>query len=131
MTRRDPCEIGEDLQRWLAERNMTEQQLSDEINKGKSDNYWISQSWISRICNGQFKRASRQVMIVLRHANIPFSTNEKIDPSGWKTIEEAINEVWDGSAGNARAIARLLRSAGSLRASRSQRGDKHGDGAKG
>lgn len=122
MTRRSPYEIGEDLRRWLADNDMTEQQLTDQINKGRLKKDWISQSWISRICSGRFKRASRQVSVVLGYKNILFYTEKVIDPAGWKAIEEAIDEVWDGSAENARVIARLLRTAGSLHARRSQQG---------
>lgn len=114
MTRRSSFDIGEDLRHWLAEHGLTGQQLSDAINTEKQKKDWVSQSWVSRICNGQFKRASRQVSIVLEYANIPFCFEKIADPAGREAIEEAIDEVWDGSAENARHIAKLLRSAGAL-----------------
>ncbi|MCT4475012.1 hypothetical protein [Bosea spartocytisi] len=93
---------------------MTEQQLCDEINRRKLAKDRVSQSWISRICNGGFKRPSRQVLVVLEYVNIPFYDGITKSLTGRQTIERAIEDVWDGSAKSARAIAQLLRSAGAL-----------------
>lgn len=122
MARRPPHEVGEDLRQWLADRGMTEKQLSDAINHGRPIKDWVSQSWISRMCSGRFKRESRQVLAVLSYTNIPFYSAKVVNPVGLEVIEEALDEVWDGSTENARIIARLLRSAGALGTRQSHEG---------
>ncbi|MBE1237403.1 helix-turn-helix transcriptional regulator [Phaeovibrio sulfidiphilus] len=114
MARRTSFDIGKDLRQWLTDRGMTQQELADAINNEKKDRKLVSQSWINRICNGHFKRTTPQVLEILGYANIPVYAERFEDPDGKLAIEKAIDDVWDGSAENARAIAKLLRSARAL-----------------
>lgn len=114
MTRRSPTEIGNDLREWLSVNRITGQRLADAINSEKPIDSYVTQSWISRICNGRFKRNSRQVEAVLTYTGIPIEKNIVRDPEGLSIIEAAVGEIWDGSTDSARAIARVLRSAGAF-----------------
>ncbi len=69
MSMRTPQAIGVELREWLTARSLTESELAALI-KANNPNDGVSQSWISRICNGDFVRLSRKTRIVLDYANI-------------------------------------------------------------
>jgi hypothetical protein len=98
----------------MQQQAMTEQQLADAVNAGDPGRRQVSQSWISRVCVGDFKRIAGQTARVLRYANIPVDDERPSDPGADSIIGEALNEVWDGSIEGARAIARLLKGAAAL-----------------
>lgn len=113
MSTRTPQAIGVELRNWLTARSLTESELSDLI-KAKNPNDGVSQSWISRICNGDFVRLSRKTRIVLDYANIRVEESFNVDPKGEQIIQTAVSDVWDGSLRTAQALAGILRSAGRL-----------------
>lgn len=120
MARLDSRRIGGRLRAWLRHQGLTESGLADAINAGRAGLPQVSQSWISRICNGEFKRLSGQAKVILRYANIPTDGPER-PADGATVIDEAIREVWDGSDEGAQLIARLLRDAAALSKGRSTR----------
>ena len=123
MTRRLPADIGTDLKAWLAHREMTEQELADAVNAKFQPRHKVSQPWVSRICNGKFKRYRGQVELVLRYADIPIASDRPIDPLSRAIIDDALEEVWDGSEGGAKAIAQVLRLIGKLALRRGEKAD--------
>lgn len=113
MRSKTPAEAGRDLRAWLAARNWTEEDLSRALS---STNGFpkVSQSWISRICTGQFKRFSGKTIEVMRYADIRIDYSRPHDVQGECIINAAVAEVWDGSVSGAKALARVLRSAAAL-----------------
>lgn len=105
--------IGEELRGWLTARSLTEAELSALIQQ-QNPHDRVSQSWISRICSGDFVRLSRKTRIVLNYANIRVEESLTVDPKGEQIIQAAISDVWDGSLRTAQALAGILRSAGRL-----------------
>jgi hypothetical protein len=113
MEKRTPAEAGRDLRAWLAVRNWTEEDLARALSS--ADGFpAVSQSWISRICTGEFKRFSGKTAAVLRYADIRVEYARPHDVQGERIIGAAVAEVWDGSVGGAKALARVLRSAAAL-----------------
>lgn len=93
----------------MDDQGLTELELSERIarnNKGKS----ISQSWISRILAGSFKRPTRSVLLLGKYASIPiFEEHQSRDAEGAKLIEDAVSSVWNGTRRHAHVIAKLIR----------------------
>lgn len=113
MVMRSSIEIGRELREWLEAQAMTEEGLSQAIwveNPGTR----ISQSWISRICCGDFKRLSGKTLQVLRYANIRIENELPRNERGREIIDAAVSDVWDGSVAGAKALARVLHSAAAL-----------------
>lgn len=92
---------------------MTEEDLSVAVSRD-NPGIFVSQSWISRICCGDFKRLSGKTGIVLRYANIRIKSELPRDERGKEIIDAAVSEVWDGSVASAKALARMLLSAAAL-----------------
>ena len=92
---------------------MTEEGLSVAI-QADNPKLRVSQSWISRICCGDFKRLSGKTGIVLRYANIRIEDELPRDERGKEIIDAAVSEVWDGSVASAKALARMIHSAAAL-----------------
>jgi hypothetical protein len=113
MNMRTSQAIGLELREWLKARALTESELSALI-RAKNPNDKVSQSWISRICNGDFVRLSGKTRIVLDYADIRIDKSFGIDPKGEQIIQAAVSDVWDGSLRAAQALAGILRSAGRL-----------------
>lgn len=114
MTRIDSQRIGRELKEWLERNDMTEQALAQEINRGRTAKRRLSQSWVSRICSGKFKRVAGQTEVVLKYAGIRVSLSPEDSSKAADLINEAVREVWDGSESGAELIANLLRSAAAL-----------------
>ncbi len=100
----------------MRERGLTERGLSEEISDLKQG-LSVSQSWVSRIINGEFKRFSKKVEFVLLHAGIRIESDNSHTPSGEEIIARAIEAAWDGSLDGAQAVALILRGAADLRRS--------------
>ena len=114
--RQKPSEIGRELGAWMTECGLTGQRLADALNQA-NPTLNVSQSWISRIVNGEFKRLSGKVELVLLHAGIRVEAERSHSHAGEEIIAKAIEEVWDGSLDGARAVALILRGAADLRRS--------------
>lgn len=109
--RKTTGQIGREFDAWLIARGMTETQLVHEISSVIS----VSQSWISRIRCGRFSRLSRKILAVLEYANIRIEDDVKSrSKEGELLLHEALENAWDGSLPNAKALAGLLRSASRL-----------------
>ncbi len=74
----------------------------------------VSQSQISRILAGQFKRRSKNVNKLCKFANIKFDRH-KTDPVQNRILMDALTEVWDGTDHHAKAIAKVLKALISLK----------------
>lgn len=111
MTRIDSQRIGRELKEWLERNGMTERSLAQEINRSNPSKRRLSQSWVSRICNGEFKRVAGQAEVVLKYADIRISLLPDNPSKAADVIDEAVREVWDGSERGAQLIANLLRNA--------------------
>jgi len=111
MEYRDSVRLGEQLRAWMLAEGLTEEQLAALVSaKGMP----VSQSWISRICAGRFKRTGGKTGEVLRFAGIETGGAVVADKRGRRVLAKALNEVWDGSLQGAIAIAGVLRSAGAM-----------------
>lgn len=117
---KQPSQIAAEFDAWLRASGLTEAELAKKILL-KTGGYGVSQSWISRIRAGHFCRLSRKVLIVLDYANIrtSFEADDR-DAEGKRLLDDALDEVWDGSLLTAKALALLLRSAGRIRQSASR-----------
>ena len=111
---RAPQDLGEDLARWMADRGLTQHAFCGLLRE-HSPPVIVSQPWLSRILKGDFRRTSGKVGQVLAYANIGASSDRARDSGGEKLIAAAIEVVWDGTAGGARAVARILLGAAELR----------------
>jgi len=97
----------------MASRGLTEAELARELSNN-TEGVRVSQSWISRICTGEFKRLSGKTAEVLRYANIRIHLSSDVDEEGGKILAAAVDDAWDGSLQSARALAGLLRGAAAL-----------------
>jgi hypothetical protein len=113
MGKRAPVDVGSELRAWLDLRGWTEDDLAQAL-AARTDYPHVSQSWISRICTGDFKRFSGKTGAVLKYANIRVDNERARDVQGERIIGAAVAEAWDGSVGGAKALARVLRSAAAL-----------------
>jgi len=68
----------------------------------------VSQSQISRILAGQFRRRSKNVNILCEYANIKIEKH-KADPVQNRILMDALAETWDGTDRHAKAIAKVLK----------------------
>ncbi|MFC0104504.1 hypothetical protein [Sphingopyxis terrae] len=113
MAKRSSVDIGRDLREWLEAKSMTEEALSLAISID-NPGIFVSQSWISRICCGEFKRLSGKTGIVLSYANIRIEDELPLNERGKEIIDAAVSDIWDGSIAGAKALARVLHSAAAL-----------------
>lgn len=74
----------------------------------------VSQSQISRVLAGKFKRRSKNVNKLCKFANIKFERH-KVDPVQNRILIDALMEVWDGTDHHAKAIAKVLKALSSLK----------------
>jgi transcriptional regulator with XRE-family HTH domain len=108
MRMRQPREIGTDLQQWLNRQGLSEADLALKLSK-EIKGLSISQSWVSRILNGRFRRLTPTIRRVAAYANIPVTRASPPDTKGAELIDKAVTEVWNGSLTHANVIARLIR----------------------
>lgn len=114
MTRRRSIDIGAALRAWLVQHAMTEQEFADAVNSANPGRRKVSQPWVSRVCNGHFRRLSGNTAAILQYANIEVEHTNSPHPKGHAVIDAALDDVWDGSLEGAKVIARLLREAAAL-----------------
>lgn len=104
---RDSNKMGAELRAWLVKKKMTEAAFAARIraeNKGLN----VTQSWLSRIAAGKFRRLTPTVRAVLAYADIPVAEEARVDRDGKAMIEDAVTSVWNGSRGQAKLIAKLI-----------------------
>lgn len=106
----DSVRTGEQLRAWIVTKGLTEQRLAELVST--REGVPVSQSWISRICTGDFRRTSGKVGAVLRYAGIEPRIPVGADRRGKKILANALGEVWDGTLPSAEAIAAVIRSVG-------------------
>ena len=111
MNNSDSVWIGEQLRAWITANGLTEQRLAELVSKS-SEGVAVSQSWVSRICSGRFRRTGGKVGAVLRYAGLTAGTPVVADRRGKRILATAVGEVWDGTLPSAEAIAAVLRSVG-------------------
>ena len=92
----------------MDDRGLTEQELS-RILSNKNNGVRVSQSWVSRIINGQFRRLTNRTRAVFGYAKIPLRAELNEDPRGTKIIAAAVSETWDGTFQHAKVIAKIIR----------------------
>jgi hypothetical protein len=110
---RDPRQIGLDLQQWLRRHRLTEAKFALKLSK-ETEGGPVSQSWVSRIIHGRFRRLTPKVRRVAEYANIRVTRPSPSDTKGSVVIDKAVTEVWNGSLSHANVIARLIRVAKGL-----------------
>ena len=111
---RHPELLGAELKAWLARKRLTEGALAARViaeNKG----FRVTQSWISRIVAGKFRRITPSVRCVLDYASIPVAEESERDSAGSRVIDEALSTVWNGSLAHAQIIAKLIKIADEIR----------------
>lgn len=65
----------------------------------------VNQGQVSRICRGQFKTASANVMRICMTLGIDFKL---VEPPDLVRIRDAVLNLWDGTSVDAERITRLL-----------------------
>jgi transcriptional regulator with XRE-family HTH domain len=108
MRMREPYKIGTDLRAWMRNQGLSEAALAERISKENKD-ISITQSWLSRILSGKFRRPTATVRHVAAYADIPVFEEEERDAEGAAVIDNAVTTVWNGSLAHANLIARLIR----------------------
>lgn len=110
---RDPRQVGADLKAWMAGKRLSEVDFVVKIAKENKE-IGITQSWLSRIINGKFRRFTAKVLSVANYADIPVFEKGEPDPVGSKIIDRAVVRVWNGTVPHANLIARLIKVAEEL-----------------
>lgn len=105
---RNPKVVGADLRAWMEREGLSEAALCAKIARDNSE-ISVTQSWISRILRGKFRRYTEKVVGVLAYADIPMIEDSAPDPAGAAIINRAVSDVWNGSVPHADLIARLIR----------------------
>lgn len=96
-------EIGKQLQKYLDDREITQENLAKAVK--------IDQSQISRIINGDFKKVSKNVKKLCEYAKIDLdSIKLHRNPAENPDLMEALSLVWNGTNKNAKALAKVIRS---------------------
>lgn len=109
MIRRDSRYLGRELTAYLERNQLSQEGFVREFNK-ENQSPMISQPWLSRVLNGKVKRLTPRVIDVMSYANIPVYKQEVDgEDEGRLLIEQALSEVWDGSANDALGISEILR----------------------
>jgi len=103
---RPPYEIAKELAAFLAEYNGTQRELAD--------NAGVSQSTISRSRSFHGRsRVSTELKDLCTYAGIEIEVlvpASSCDPRENALLMDALREVWDGSDGNAKALAKVIKS---------------------
>lgn len=73
----------------------------------------VNQGQVSRICRGQFKTFSGNVMQICMLLGV--SNDEEKDQSDSARIKDAVMSIWDGTAADADKITRLLSVVGEVK----------------
>jgi len=110
---RNANNIGSDLRRWMRRRKITEHELAQRVS-AENEDFPVTQSWVSRIIRGEFRRPTERVRSVAAYANIQIFERKVSHPEGEKIIRDAVSRSWDGSLSHAAVIARLIRAARDL-----------------
>lgn len=105
---REPREIGAELRAWMRRQGLSESALAKRIYKENRE-LAVSQSWISRISAGKFRRLTPKIRYVADYANIRVIETAERDARGARLISEAVSDAWNGSFSHANVIARLIR----------------------
>ncbi|OCJ32662.1 helix-turn-helix domain-containing protein [Agrobacterium tumefaciens] len=74
----------------------------------------VNQAQVSRICRGEFKTRSSNVMQICMFLGIDSGSEE---PEDLARLREAVLKLWDGSTADAERITRLLNVVGEVRRS--------------
>jgi hypothetical protein len=69
----------------------------------------LSQSWVSRVARGEFKRPTERVRRLVTYAGIEMFEKGSVSELGEKRIQQALRSSWDGSLAQATIIANLIR----------------------
>lgn len=74
----------------------------------------VNQGQVSRICRGEFKTRSANVMQICMFLGIDSGVDE---PDDLARLREAVLDLWDGTTADAERITRLLSVVGEVRRS--------------
>jgi transcriptional regulator with XRE-family HTH domain len=72
----------------------------------------VSQSQISRILSGQFRRASKNVLAICRYASLRREKPTPSEASDRAALTKALLTLWDGTPSHARALIDMLSAIG-------------------
>jgi transcriptional regulator with XRE-family HTH domain len=104
---RHPKKIGLDLRRYMKRRGLTEFELAQRVSAGNAE-LTLTQSWVSRVARGKFRRPTGRIRALAAYANIPVFEGTSVNASGRKLILKAVQSSWNGSLGHAAMIAKLI-----------------------
>lgn len=100
-------EIGRDLATWKRKRHLTEIYIAHATS--------ISQPWVSRILNGEFRRLTPAFQRLCEYADIDIEYQSVKSAEGFARLSNALDAVWDGTDVDARRIEKLLRAVSQIR----------------
>jgi transcriptional regulator with XRE-family HTH domain len=95
------------VRRFMARHGLTERELAEQASL--PDGVALTQSWISRITRGQFKRPTERLRRLAAHTNIAIFEKGSVSELGERKIRQALKATWDGSLAHATVIASLIR----------------------
>ena len=102
-----PLEIAYALRKWRIEHGLTQSQIAIALGQ--------SQSWVSRVLSGEFKRLTPAVIALCEYADVVFERQSERSEEGFARLSDALDAVWDGTEVDARRIEKLLRAVSQLR----------------
>jgi transcriptional regulator with XRE-family HTH domain len=100
MSNMNVIEIGKQLQKYLEDNGLTQQQLAIATN--------TDQSYISRILRADFTRITKKVRDICEYARLDLDSHT--NPADNPALIGALDWVWDGSEKKAKALAKVIRS---------------------
>ncbi|MAO17796.1 helix-turn-helix transcriptional regulator [Citromicrobium bathyomarinum] len=77
----------------------------------------VHSSQVSRICRGEFRRISQNVLQVCSALGLsgPFATPDMQSDRGWRQVEASARRLWEASDRDSDRVSRLLEVIGTFR----------------
>ena len=101
-----PISISSELVRKFKEGSIGQPEIAEKSG--------VSQSQVSRILSGKFKRRSKNVDSICKYAKLVVFT-PKVDPMQNKALMDALSSAWDGTEDHAKILVNILNSVRNLR----------------
>jgi len=96
---------------WYRRSGLTQEALATKLG--------VSQSTVQRLLSKEPARRTKALLLLCKYAEIEAGLKPRTNPARNPKIEDALRLVWDGSEGQAKALARVIRSLRGLSKARS------------